>query len=133
MRLVFYSVLVLGPLAIVMPLVPRPWQIFALLTPITFLMGWPGGLGTTALQFIVPNELKGRIAALYMLVVNFISLTMGPLLGGLISDRVFAGKSLGGSLSLMAAVDYPLAALCLFFCLRPYRDALTKAQAWEDA
>ncbi len=133
MRLVFYSVLVLGPLAIVMPLVPKPWQIFALLTPITFLMGWPGGLGTTALQFIVPNELKGRIAALYMLVVNFISLTMGPLLGGLISDRVFAGKSLGGSLSLMAAVDYPVAALCLFFCLRPYRDALTKAQAWEDA
>lgn len=131
MRLVFYSVLLLGPLAIVMPLAPRAWQIFALLAPITFLMGWPGGLGTTALQFIVPNELKGRIIALYLLVVNFISLTLGPLLGGVISDRLFNGRSLGGSLCLMAAVDYPLAAICLFLCLRPFREAIAKAAAWE--
>ncbi len=131
MRLVLYAVLALGPLAIVMPLVPRPWMIFALLAPITFLMGWPGGLGTTALQFIVPNELKGRVVALYLLVVNFISLTLGPLLGGLISDRLFAGKSLGGSLSLMAAVDYPVAAICLVFCLRPFRQAITQAAAWD--
>jgi MFS family permease len=122
---------VLGPLAIVMPLLPQGWQILAVLAPITFLMGWPGGLGTTALQFIVPNELKGRIIALYLLIVNFISLTLGPLLGGLISDRLFAGKSLGGSLCLMAAVDYPVAALCLFFCLKPFRRAMAQAEAWE--
>jgi hypothetical protein len=79
----------------------------------------------------VPNELKGRIVALYLLVVNFISLTMGPLLGGLISDRLFGGKSLGGSLCLMAAVDYPLAAICLFFCLKPFRRAMGQAAAWE--
>jgi MFS family permease len=131
MRLVLYAVLMLGPLAMVMPLVPRTWQIFALLTPITFLMGWPSGLGTTALQFIVPNELKGRIIALYLLVVNFISLTLGPWLGGLISDKVFAGHSLGGSLCLMACVDYPIAALCLFLCLRPYREAIEKSAAWN--
>jgi MFS family permease len=131
MRLVLYSVLVLGPLAIIMPLLPNGWEILAVLAPITFLMGWPGGLGTTALQFIVPNELKGRIIALYLLVVNFISLTLGPLLGGLISDRVFAGRSLGGSLSVMAAVDYPLAAVCLFLCLKPFRRALEQAKAWE--
>jgi MFS family permease len=133
MRLVFLCILVLGPLAIVMPLAPRGWEVLALLAPITFLMGWPGGLGTTALQFIVPNELKGRIIALYLVVVNFISLTLGPLLGGLISDRVFAGRSLGGSLCLMAAVDYPLAAVCLWFCLRPFREAVDKAAAWEAA
>lgn len=131
MRLVLYSVLALMPLAIVMPLAPRAWQVLALLTPITFLMGWPGGLGTTALQFIVPNELKGRIVALYLLVVNFISLTLGPLLGGVISDRLFAGRSLGGSLALMAAVDYPLAAICLALCLKPFGAAIEKAAAWE--
>jgi MFS family permease len=131
MRLVLYSVLALMPLAIVMPLAPRAWQVLALLTPITFLMGWPSGLGTTALQFIVPNELKGRIVALYLLVVNFISLTLGPLLGGAISDRLFAGRSLGGSLSLMAAVDYPVAAICLALCLGPFRAAIAQAAAWE--
>lgn len=133
MRLVLLSALVLMPLAIVMPLVPRASQTLLLLLPITFFMGWPGGLGMTALQFIVPNELKGRIIALYMLVVNAISLALGPLIGGLISDHVFGGKSLGGSLSLMAAINYPLACLALLLCLRPFRDAVDKARAWEAA
>lgn len=131
LRLVFFSVLALMPLAVAMPLVPHAWQTLALLAPITFLMGWPGGLGTTALQLIVPNELRGRIIALYMLVVNCVSLTLGPYLGGLISDQVFDGKSLGGSLSLMACVDYPLAAICLFACLGPFRRALEQARAWD--
>lgn len=133
MRLVLFAILALMPLAIAMPLVPRAWQTLLLLAPITFLMGWPGGLGMTALQFIVPNELKGRIIALYSLVVNALSLALGPLVGGLISDKVFAGKSLGGSLSLMAAVNYPLAAVALLLCLRPFRAALDKARAWEGA
>jgi len=131
MKLVIAAVLILGPLAIVMPMAPKPWQIFALLVPITFFMGCPGGLGTTALQFIAPNELKGRIIALYMLVVNCISLMLGPFLGGLISDRIFDGKSLGGSLSLMASVNYPIAFVCLILCLRPFRAAVDKARAWD--
>lgn len=131
MKLVIAIVAVLGPLAIIMPLAPKPWQIFLLLAPITFFMGCPGGLGGTALQFIVPNELKGRIIALYMLVVNCTSLTLGPFLGGLISDRIFDGKSLGGSLSLMAAVNYPIAFVCLILCLGPFRAAVDKARAWE--
>jgi MFS family permease len=131
MKLVIAVVLLLGPLAIVMPMATKSWQIFLLLVPVTFFMGCPGGLGTTALQFIAPNELKGRIIALYMLIVNCISLTLGPFLGGLISDRVFAGKSLGGSLSLMASVDYPVAIVCLILCLRPFRAAVDEARAWD--
>lgn len=132
MRLVLYAILALMPLAIAMPLVPQAWQTLVLLAPITFLMGWPGGLGMTALQFIVPNELKGRIIALYSIVVNAISLALGPFVGGLISDKVFGGQSLGGSLSLMAAINYPIAALALLLCLRPFRAALDKARAWES-
>ena len=132
MRLALVAILVLAPLAVMMPIVPSAWMTLALIAPITFFMGWPGGLGTAALQFIVPNELKGRIIALYMLVVNCVSLTLGPLLGGVISDQVFNGQSLGGSLALMAAVNYPLAAICLMLSLRPYRAALEQAKAWQD-
>ncbi len=131
MRLVLFAILALMPLAIAMPLVPDAWMTLLLLAPITFLMGWPGALGMTALQFIVPNELKGRIIALYSLVVNALSLALGPLVGGLVSDKVFGGESLAGSLSLMAAVNYPLAAIALLLCLRPFRTALDKARAWE--
>ena len=133
LRMVFWAVLVLGPLAILMPLVPQAWQTLALMVPILFLMAWPGGLGLSALQFVAPNELKGRIIALYMVVVNCVSLALGPYLGGLISDHVFAGKSLGNSLSLMAAINYPVAALCLWACLGPFRKALDQARAWDQA
>ena len=127
LRLVLYSVIALAPLAIIMPLAPRAWQACALLAPITFLMGWPSGLGASALQFIAPNALKGRIIAVYLLVVNVTSLTLGPWLGGMISDHLFAGRSLGGSLALMAAVDYPVAIICLTLALRPFRQALEAA------
>lgn len=131
LRLVLFATLALMPLAIAMPLVPDAAITLLLLAPITFLMGWPGALGMTALQFIVPNELKGRIIALYSLVVNAISLALGPLVGGLISDKVFGGQSLGGSLSLMAAVNYPLAVIALMLCMRPFRVALDQARAWD--
>ena len=129
LRLVLYSVIALAPLAIIMPLAPRAWQVCALLAPITFLMGWPSGLGASALQLIVPNALKGRIIAVYLLVVNVTSLTLGPWLGGMISDTVFGGRSLGGSLALMAAVDYPLAIVCLMLALGPFRQALKAADS----
>ncbi len=77
------------------------------------------------------KELEGRIIALYLLVVNCISLIVGPLLGGLFSDRVFAGYSLGGSLRLMASADSPVAGICLAPCLRPFREAVNTAREWE--
>ncbi len=128
LRLVLYSVIALAPLAVIMPLAPRAWQVCAFLAPITFLMGWPSGLGASALQFIVPNALKGRIIAVYLLVVNVTSLTLGPWLGGMISDTVFGGRSLGGSLALMAAVDYPIAIICLILAQKPFRQALAVAE-----
>jgi MFS family permease len=131
MRLTTIGVLALTPLAIFMPWPKDGHMVLLMLAPITFLMGWPGGLGTTALQFVVPNELKGRIIALYLLVVNCIALTFGPWLGGLISDQVFHGKSLGSSLSLMASINYPIACVCLILCLKPFRAALERAKAWH--
>jgi MFS family permease len=98
-----------------------------------FLMGWPGGLLTAAMQLIVPNEFRGRMVALYFIFVNFISLSCGPLLGGFVSDRLFGGKALGETIALMAAIDYPIAAVLIWMCVPRFRRALAAAREWQDA
>jgi MFS family permease len=94
-------------------------------------MGWPGGLLTAALQLVVPNEFRGRIVALYFIVVNFVSFSCGPLLGGFISDHVFGKAGLGPTLALMAAILYPCAAVAIWKCLPQFRRALAAAEAWQ--
>lgn len=131
LRLVLLSSITLIPVGVAAFLVPSYALAMMLVAVAIFFMGWPNGLGTAALQFIVPNELRGQVMALYYVVVNFLSYTLGPLLGGLISDQVFGGKSLGSTLALMAAVNYPIAAFCIWRCLAHFRTALTAAQAWQ--
>ncbi len=70
--------------------------------------------------------------ALDFVVVNFLSYSFGPLLGALISDQIFGGKSLGGKLALMAAVNYPIGAFCIWRCLAHFRTALAAAEAWRE-
>jgi MFS family permease len=131
LRLVIVATCALIPVGVAAFLVPSYTVSMSLVAVAIFFMGWPNGLGTAALQFIVPNELRGQVMALYFVVVNFLSYSFGPLLGGLISDQVFGGKSLGGTLALMAAVNYPIGALCMWRCLKHFRTALTAADAWR--
>lgn len=131
LRLVMVIAIVLVPVGIAAPLVPSYAGAMALIALASLFMGWPNGLGTAALQLIVPNELRGQVMALYYVVVNFLSYSLGPLLGGLISDQLFAGKSLGGTLALMAAVNYPIGAFCMWRCLAHFRTALASAETWR--
>lgn len=132
LQLVLAASLLLIPVGIAAPLVSGFWPAMGLFAIATFFMGWPTGLGTAALQFIVPNELRGRIIAFYLVVVNFLSYALGPLLGGLISDQVFGGKSLGATLALMAAVNYPVGAWCVWRSLPHFRAALMTAESWQE-
>ncbi|QXQ07101.1 MFS transporter [Sphingosinicellaceae bacterium] len=132
LRLVLAAALLLIPVGIAAPLVSGFWPAMGLFAVAMFFMGWPTGLGTAALQFIVPNELRGRIIALYLVVVNFLSYSLGPLLGGLISDQVFDGKSLGSTLALMAVVNYPLGAFFVWRSLPHFRAALLNSEKWRD-
>lgn len=130
LRLVVVSSTMLTFVGVAAFLVPGYALAMTLVAFAIFFMGWPNGLGTAALQFIVPNELRGQVMALYFVVVNFLSYSFGPLLGGLISDRVFGGQSLGGTLALMAAINYPIGAFCIWRCLAHFRTALDSASEW---
>lgn len=131
MRIVFWSSLVLVPLGVLAPLSGSTTIAFAAFAAAIFMMAVPAGLVGVATQMVVPNEHRGKVVALYFIVVNFVSYALGPLLGGFISDFVFGGKSLGHTLALMAAVNYPIAALLIGLSLKPFRSALAVAAGWE--
>lgn len=132
LRLVIIATVVMGPLSVAMPLLDSSWAAIALLVPITFFMSWPPGLGVAALQAIAPNELRGRVIAFYLLFVNLLSFTLGPFLVGFFNDSIFHSEAaIGRTLATLAALNYPLAGICLLRCLPHFRAALRRSLAWE--
>ena len=132
LRLVFYGSIALLPLATALTLLPNAWHGIWLLVPVTFLMAMPPGLILTSLQAIAPNEMRGQMVAFYLIAVNFLSYTFAPSLPAMISDYVFESPlALGKSISLLAVVNYTIAALCLGYGLKAYRQALSQASVWR--
>jgi MFS family permease len=131
-RIVFYGTILLCPLAVVMTLLPDPWIALGVLAPVTFLMAMPSGLIMTTIQLITPNELRGQMIAFYLIAVNFIAYTVAPSLPAVLGDYMFESElALGKSISLLAAVNYSIAAVCLGLCLKYFRRALEAAMAWS--
>ncbi len=134
LRIVLGGTLVLLPTATVLTIVPEPWVGVALLVPVTFCMAMPPGLIMATLQAIAPNELRGQMVAFYLIAVNFLSYTFAPSLPALMSDYLFASElALGKSISILAVVNYSIAAVCLYFALKYYREALKEADQWNQA
>jgi len=133
LRLVLYGTIVLLPTATLLTIVPDPWVGVVLLIPVTFCMAMPPGLIMATLQAIAPNELRGQMVAFYLIAVNFLAYAFAPSLPALISDYVFGSElALGKSISILAAINYSIAVVCLAFCLKHYRVALDRAAAWRS-
>ncbi|WP_300574838.1 MFS transporter [Phenylobacterium sp.] len=65
-----------------------------------FMMMFPMGAAPAALQIICPPDLRGRIAAVYMLALNLIGMGTGPTAVALLTDYAFAdpmavGRAMG--------------------------------------
>ena len=132
LRLVMYSAIVVTPLAVALGLAPHAWIAFVLLVPITFCMAMPPGLVYTALQVITPNELRGQVLASYLLITNFVSFLLAPLVIALLTEKLYQDDAaVGLSLSTLAAITYPTAAICMAFALKHFREAYKKAETWS--
>jgi MFS family permease len=134
MRLCFWGTLVLGPLAVLMPLLNDGGWALALIVPITFCMAMPPGLSSAALQAIAPNQMRGQMIALYLICVSFISYLVAPLIIAVMNDYIFGREdAIDLSLAWLAFFNYLIAAVCLAFALKPLRRAVDQARAWQEA
>lgn len=129
MRICLWGTIGLGPLAVMMPLVSNAWVAIILIIPITFFMSMPPGLSNAALQAISPNRMRGQLIAVYLICVSFLSYLFAPLIIGLMNDYVFGREdAIHLSLSSLACVNYVIAAICLWLCLKPLEEAIGRVK-----
>ena len=133
MRVTLWGTLVLGPVAVILPLLDSGIAAAVMLVPITFTMAMPPGLSNAALQAIAPNQMRGQLIALYLVCVSFLSYLFAPLIIGVMNDYVFGREdAIDLSLATLAVLNYSIAALCLALSLTPLRAALARIEIEQN-
>ena len=116
------------PLTIAFPLVPDPWVALALIAGMNFFAGFNFGGGLAALQELTPNRMRALVASAYMLLINLIGGTLGPMAVALITDHAFGDpQRLPDAISITCAVASPLALLCLMIGMAGHRASMAAA------
>jgi MFS family permease len=93
-----------------------------LLAPGLVFLGLPMGVSYAALQWILPNQVRGQISAFFLLILNFGGLTLGPLLPALFSDYVFQSEQkIGTALAISIGMSSIVMLVTFLMTCRPYR------------
>jgi len=95
-----------------------------------FLLALPIGCSYAALQFIFPNQMRGQMSALFLFIMSFGGVTLGPLLPGLLNDYFFhSEKMLGASMAVTIGAASVLMWVAFLAAYRPYRVDYLAAQS----
>jgi MFS family permease len=93
-----------------------------LLAPALFFLALPIGSSYAAIQLIFPNQVRGQVSALFLLILSLGGPSLGPLLPGLLNDYVFRNeKMIGPSLAITISVASALMLIIFRAVCRPYR------------
>jgi MFS family permease len=118
-----------GVFAVAGPLMPSGELALLLLLPTLFLKPMAFACAPMALQMVMPNELRAQVTAGYLTVLNLVGLGLGPIVVGVMTDRLFTGADgIRYSISLVALITVPLMALFMALAIRPFT-RLRAAQA----
>lgn len=107
---------------LVLAFAPSPTVALVAVAVTTFFLGMPVALAPPILQAVTPNQLRGQVTSIYLLLINLIGLGLGPFLVAFFTDFVFHDEKLVGlSLGLVSALAALLSVLCLASAIGPYR------------
>ncbi len=120
------------PLLIAAPLVNSVALSVLLFAPAILLSSIFVSLGTSTIQLVTPNEMRGQVSALGLMLTTVLGSVLGPSLVALGTDYVFADElSIGHSLALVCAVMGLCSTAALALALRPLRAAVNAANDWS--
>ena len=120
------------PFTLAYPLMSDPHMALLLLCPSTFFATFSTGAGPSALQELMPNQMRGFASAALIFVVNIIGLGLGPTSIAVVTDYVYSDEMLlRYSLVWTPAVILSLAILAGFLALKPYLASLDYLEAWS--
>lgn len=124
------ATLVLIPAGLLLAFTDSPTVALAAVALTTFFLGMPVALAPPILQAVTPNQLRGQVTSIYLLLVNLIGLGCGPFLVAFFTDFVFHDEmKVGLSLGLVCALAAALGAVCLAAAVIPYRKLMARLEA----
>ena len=131
MRVGLWSAVAWFPFGIAVPLMPTGELAFLAYIPAFFLSAWSWGVAPASLQEIMPNQIRGQASALYLFILNFIGLGLGPWMLGVVTDSVFKDENqIHLSLLSVTVVAHLVAAFLLWRGLPHYRTARKRLEEW---
>ena len=120
------------PFTIAYPLIDDPWIALLLLCPSTFFATFTTGAGPSALQELMPNQMRGFASAILIFVVTIIGLGLGPTSIALVTDYVYGDEMmLRYSLAIVPAIVLTLAITAGLLGLKPYIGSLDYLKRWS--
>ena len=79
----------------------------------------PVGVGGATLQSLIPNETRGRMASIYLLLMNGFGAILGPVVPALFTDYLFGDDlRVGTAIALSVLICASLGAILLFVAIR---------------
>jgi MFS family permease len=116
------------------PLMPQAWLSLAVLFIPSFFTASNIGAAASAVQELMPNQVRVLASAIFLFILNLIGMGLGPTSVAAFTDFVFKDESaVRYSLSLLLLIGGVVGTLCFWSGLKPYRKAieLNKGQLSE--
>lgn len=130
-RYFFFALLIGAPLTIVGLTSPHIAIFLAGLCVFFFLLATNAGVASATIQYVTPNELRGRMSALYLFFSNVVGLGLGPTLVALVSRFVLHDEvRLGNALAVVVAGTAVVGLPAFHFARKSMRDAADDARTW---
>ena len=127
MRTVLWGGLLLTIGTAVAPLMPTPQLALAGFVIAGLFANYPSAQALAALNEITPNQLRGLVTALYILVLGLAGAGLGPFAMGWVTDHVFGDKqSIHYSMALVTAVMGLSGCALVAYGLRSFRASLAR-------
>jgi hypothetical protein len=130
MRVTFIASILILPGNLIFAFMPTPELSIACIV-FNFYAGMltPGPFNA-ALQIITPNQMRGQVTALFLLIFNVIGFGLGGTVVAAFTDFVFGDESmLRYSMAATSALLGPIAIVTFWLGLKPYARSVQRAEA----
>ena len=95
---------------------------------------WAVTAALTALNLVTPNQLRGQIVAVYMLLFAFAGVAVGSVTVGVLNDYVFTGPAgVASSLALVCAAGGLIGIALLLYGRTAYIEAVSRSRGFGDS
>jgi MFS family permease len=131
LRTLLIATLIAIPTSVAFPLFSDPYYVIGAWALNLFVASLGVGPANAALQMITPNQMRGQIRAAYQFVFNVVGFGAGSFLVAVFTDYVFGNESqLKYSLSSVAIIIGPVAAILTWYGLKPYAACVVRSRSW---